>query len=440
MSENAITRRSFLAGSAGVAAVAAGAGFMSFGGQMSVLTFMPILLVARADIEKRAIPDTRKMADTDLMAAVGTPVIAVESGVVEAMGWNQYGGWRIGIHIAAPALAIAPGSDIEKQIFQRQSTAYYPGGKITMLPENWIGAFSLDAGGERLAVSIYFDVNEQLEVSNPQTRVERVNISENLRIGAIEPHFNAENGLDAEGEAMFAHHRELVWFYRLAIALQKQRGKYIEDATPIYDYGIEFADDGKVRISTRERGSPIDTLVSEMMILANSTWAEMLHNADLPGLFRVQPAGKVRMSTQSEPHIGMGVAHYGWFTSPLRRNVELSDVGGAALYLLSDLSAGVTGTVHFVDSGYHVIGLPHDGSAIPDALAARMTPEARRAPDTDWHVSRLYAFARDLGASLLPAAIYLGLHTLEGQLVTPVVLGKRMALSPLVLMLALMQL
>lgn len=51
--------------------------------------------------------------------------------------------------------------------------------------------------------------------------------------------------------------------------------------------------------------------------------------------------------------------------SPLRRNVELTDVGGAALYLLSDLSAGVTGTVHFVDAGYHVIGLPHDGSVTP---------------------------------------------------------------------------
>jgi N-formylglutamate deformylase len=48
-----------------------------------------------------------------------------------------------------------------------------------------------------------------------------------------------------------------------------------------------------------------------------------------------------------------------------------------------------------------LISLPHDGSAIPDALAARMTPEARRAPDTDWHVSRLYAFARDMGASML---------------------------------------
>lgn len=48
-----------------------------------------------------------------------------------------------------------------------------------------------------------------------------------------------------------------------------------------------------------------------------------------------------------------------------------------------------------------LISLPHDGSAIPDVLAARMTPEARRAPDTDWHVSRLYAFARELGASML---------------------------------------
>ena len=48
--------------------------------------------------------------------------------------------------------------------------------------------------------------------------------------------------------------------------------------------------------------------------------------------------------------------------SPLRRNVELSDIGGAALYYLSDLSAGVTGTIHYVDSGYHVVGMPPDGA------------------------------------------------------------------------------
>ncbi len=48
-----------------------------------------------------------------------------------------------------------------------------------------------------------------------------------------------------------------------------------------------------------------------------------------------------------------------------------------------------------------LISLPHDGETIPPDIAARMTPSARRVPDTDWHVSRLYAFARDLGASVL---------------------------------------
>ena len=43
--------------------------------------------------------------------------------------------------------------------------------------------------------------------------------------------------------------------------------------------------------------------------------------------------------------------------SPLRQNVSISQVGGAGLYLLSDLSAGVTGEVHHVDAGYHVVGM-----------------------------------------------------------------------------------
>ena len=48
-----------------------------------------------------------------------------------------------------------------------------------------------------------------------------------------------------------------------------------------------------------------------------------------------------------------------------------------------------------------LVSLPHDGSHIPVELAARMAPQSRRAPDTDWHVSRLYAFAKDMGASVL---------------------------------------
>ena len=229
---------------------------------------------------------------------------------------------RVGIHIAAPSLAVKPGDKMEKNIMERLSTVYFPGGKITMLPENWIAAFSLDAGAYRPAVSIYFDVDSEFNVGEPTCKIEAVNIAENLRIQTIEPHFNAETGLDEAGEMMFAHHQDLIWFHQFAVALQKARGKYEPDRAPQYDYSIELDEEGNVSVVRRERGSPIDTLVSEMMILANSTWAQMLHDNDLPGLFRVQPAGKVRMSTKSEPHIGMGVQHYGWFTSPLRRAAD----------------------------------------------------------------------------------------------------------------------
>ena len=229
---------------------------------------------------------------------------------------------RVGIHIAAPSLAVKPGDKMEKNIMERLSTVYFPGGKITMLPENWIAAFSLDAGAYRPSISIYFDVDNEFNVGAPTCKIEAVNIAENLRIQTIEPHFNAETGLDEAGEMMFAHHQDLIWFYQFAIALQKARGKYEPDRAPQYDYSIELDEEGNVSVVRRERGSPIDTLVSEMMILANSTWAQMLDENELPGLFRVQPAGKVRMSTKSEPHIGMGVQHYGWFTSPLRRAAD----------------------------------------------------------------------------------------------------------------------
>lgn len=229
---------------------------------------------------------------------------------------------RVGIHIAAPSLAIKQGDKMEKNIMERLSTVYFPGGKITMLPENWIAAFSLDAGAYRPSISIYFDVDSEFNVGAPTCKIEAVNIAENLRIQTIEPHFNAETGLDEAGEMMFAHHQDLIWFYQFAIALQKVRGKYEPDRAPQYDYSIELDEEGNVSVVCRERGSPIDTLVSEMMILANSTWAQMLDENELPGLFRVQPAGKVRMSTKSEPHIGMGVQHYGWFTSPLRRAAD----------------------------------------------------------------------------------------------------------------------
>lgn len=230
------------------------------------------------------------------------------------------GAKRIGIHIAAPALGISPDDDMEKIIFTRQSTVYYPANKITMLPENWISTFSLDEGAARPAFSVYFDVSADWELSTPESRIELVPIETNLRIQNIEPYFNSETGIGSAENPQFPHHADLIYLLNLSHELQKKRDRYEDPSAPKkYDYGIDFDADGKVCITRRERGSPIDTLVSEMMILANTTWAQMLDEHKISGLFRVQPSGRVRMSTQSEPHIGMNVAHYGWFTSPLRR-------------------------------------------------------------------------------------------------------------------------
>jgi N-formylglutamate deformylase len=67
---------------------------------------------------------------------------------------------------------------------------------------------------------------------------------------------------------------------------------------------------------------------------------------------------------------------------------------------MSTLMQADTFTLHR-GSAPLLISLPHDSSRIPEAIAARMTDRARTAPDTDWHVARLYAFARELGASVL---------------------------------------
>src|SRR5947199_252698 len=68
-------------------------------------------------------------------------------------------------------------------------------------------------------------------------------------------------------------------------------------------------------------------------------------------------AGPIRTLASS----GIGDFHYilKWnqYNSPLQRNTTIDDVGGAGVYLLSDLSSGVTGEVHHVDSGYHVVGM-----------------------------------------------------------------------------------
>jgi len=226
---------------------------------------------------------------------------------------------RIGIHIAAPALGIEPGSPLDVIARQRLSTAYMPGQKFTMLPEDAIGAFSLDAGTERPALSLYLDVAAgDLSLRGRHSRLERVRIAANLRYPEIE----AVNAAFATGSrAGLAFEDELHLLWRLAEALERTRGKPSANEGAI-DYVFRVAD-GRVRIEPRRRGAPLDKLVSELMILANGTWGEFLAERDVAAIYRVQSSGKVRLSVHPEAHDALGVSCYAWMTSPLRRYVDL---------------------------------------------------------------------------------------------------------------------
>ena len=233
--------------------------------------------------------------------------------------WLDNGNIRVGIHIAAPTLGVAVGSDIEKLVHNRLSTVYFPGDKITMLPDDVVQQFTLQEGQACPALSLYVEVAPDFSLVAFDNRIERVNIAANLRHDQLEQVFNEET-LAADGFGPdYAFKKELVWLWQFANAREAFRGKTPDpNRPPQVDYNFNVVD-GKVIISVRKRGSPMDKLVSELMILANSEWGRMLAEADIPAMYRAQSMGKVRMPTRPEPHIGLGVQQYAWSTSPLRR-------------------------------------------------------------------------------------------------------------------------
>jgi len=135
--------------------------------------------------------------------------------------------------------------------------------------------------------------------------------------GLARPRFGAPAG----GSGGLRFEDELRSLWRFAGALEKARGKP-SVAAGAADYTF-YVEGDRVRIVPRKRGAPLDKLVSELMILANTTWGTLLAERDVAALYRVQSTGKVRMSVHPEAHEGLGVSCYAWMTSPLRRYVDL---------------------------------------------------------------------------------------------------------------------
>ena len=250
----------------------------------------------------------------------------------------------LGIHIAAPALALKPGDAIDLLGRNRLSTVYMPGYKITMLPDDVVQSYTLQEGRDCPAVSLYVTFDEAtLALQHTETRVECVPIAANLRHDQLdsvvtEAWLNDDSFTHAAGVVEPAMPRaQLAFMFRLAQHLKAQRevvrGKPENFNRPDYNFrlvgndGHEPKGDEQVQISIRQRGAPLDLMVAEAMILANSTWGNWMAELGVPGIYRSQasllPGVKVRMGTKALPHAGIGVPSYAWSTSPLRRYTDL---------------------------------------------------------------------------------------------------------------------
>ncbi len=250
----------------------------------------------------------------------------------------------LGIHIAAPGLAIVPGTPLDQLGRNRLSTVYMPGYKITMLPDEVVRIYTLDEGRANPAVSLYVTINEEtLEITGTETKLERVPVAVNLRHDQLD-HIVTEEWLSDPSvqvqntpQPLLERREQLSFLHRLAKSLKAQRevvrGKPETFNRPDYNFRLAGNDGAEptgretVSITTRKRGAPLDLIVAEAAIVANSTWGQLLAEHGVPGIYRSQaslaPGVKVRMGTKALPHAGIGVKSYAWATSPLRRYVDL---------------------------------------------------------------------------------------------------------------------
>src|SRR5690606_35045922 len=203
---------------------------------------------------------------------------------------------------------------------KRLSTLYTPGQKVSMLPENVIRQFSLDAGLERPAVSLYVDIDlEQGLILQHHTRLERIQVKENLRQNDLDPLVTLDALNDPNQDLPYADWIRPLWAVTQFLAKQREqiRGKPENNNRVEFLFELEGEPDNPdsiVHLIPRLRNAPLGLITAEMMILANNLWGGLLAQYDVPGIYRSQQNMRTRMSTHALPHESIGVPQYAWST------------------------------------------------------------------------------------------------------------------------------
>ncbi|MDR0477632.1 MAG: RNB domain-containing ribonuclease [Desulfobulbaceae bacterium] len=242
-------------------------------------------------------------------------------------------GWLAGVHISDVAHYVQPGAPLFEEALARGSSLYFPEGQVPMLPRHLSqGICSLIQGEIRAAVSFMILLSPEAEVLSTRITPSIIKVARRLTYD--------------EADSRMEDDPELKVLNDLRLKLRKRRLAQGALLLPIPDVNICIDQAGKPHISLGRTDTPARTLVSEMMILANSEAARHISDRMAPGLFRSQPPLKNRivfgedddlflnirqrkllprgeLLTKAMPHSGLGVSHYTTVTSPIRRLLDL---------------------------------------------------------------------------------------------------------------------
>jgi exoribonuclease-2 len=241
--------------------------------------------------------------------------------------------YLVGIHISDVSHYVRPGDPLFTEAMRRGTSIYFPEGQIPMLPRHLSqGICSLIQDELRATVSFMLLLSPEGEVLRVRIYPSIIKVKRRLTYDEVDQMLESDEEIRT-----------------LNMLRKKLRQRRLENGAlllPFPDINIFIDNHGKVHVTLAQSDTPARTIVSEMMILANSEAAKYIANRMVPGLFRSQPPLQQRLvygedddlfqntlqrkqmprgelSTVAKPHSGLGVSHYSTVTSPIRRLLDL---------------------------------------------------------------------------------------------------------------------
>jgi exoribonuclease-2 len=294
--------------------------------------FEPSVETAALDASLRPLPD-----DTKDLTHLPTYAVDAETtrDVDDALSVERHGDQVVlGIHITDAAHYVDHGSLLDLAVRQRATSIYLPETTIPMMPPVLSEkAASLTAGEVHPAVSIMITLSPDLSIVSHSIHCSRVKLTERLTYEETDRRI-AQKGSEEN------------LLYQAACALRANR---VEAGALIFrdpEVVVRVNENGEIDVGMRDRESPSQILVSEMMIQGNHLFARFLRDYHIPGIFRSQPpaAEKIDLGNDYDPvrsyrarkalirgdigpdpapHSTLGLDPYATATSPLRRYPDL---------------------------------------------------------------------------------------------------------------------